>query len=482
MPNNWLCIQDVTELTGWHPQHVRRLAREGQLRHRPSEHAKTHGRGQREYALSSLPVEAQLKFLKQPLLSGPDCTALARRSGPNQSRLFASLPEVTEPERLSFSPEQNTQALKRLEAIAPLVEFSSRSKRSRPTFRTNGGVAVRSMNSLAGYLADQHQVSARTLWNWYAKYRKLGYAGLVDRVRSDKGKSRFLEAHPHVRAFVENKYLGERLSIRLVYQALLRDLRSLEPECTRPPSYSAVRSYLQQLPKPLLILSREGKRQFQERCEPYLLTDFDSLLPNQIWVSDHGQHDVWVRNDLFSGVSTNAAVRPWLTAVIDMRSRKIVGTAWSASPSSHTISSALRVAIENFGIPQTLVIDNGRDYEKIGRIDFSPECSGVLVRLGIRPHYCLPRHPQSKLIESWFGTVRKRLDCLWPSYCGPGPQDRPEHCVAALKEHQAFLKGKRKSSPLPLASEFIATARQWITEYNSQHPHSGRGMQRPDSG
>ena len=275
---------------------------------------------------------------------------------------------------------------------------------------------------------------------------------------------------------MENKYLGERLSIRLVYQALLRDLRILEPECTRPPSYSAVRSYLKQLPKPLLILSREGKRQFQERCEPYLLTDFDSILPNQIWVSDHGQHDVWVRNDLFSGISANAAVRPWLTAVIDMRSRKIVGTAWSASPSSHTISSALRVAIENFGIPRALVIDNGKDYEKIGRIDFSPECSGVLVRLGIQPHYCLPRHPQSKLIESWFGTVRKRFDCLWPSYCGSGPQDRPEQCTDALKEHQGFLKGKRKSSPLPLASEFLATARQWITEYNSQHPHSGRGM------
>src|SRR5664280_2180458 len=355
MANNWLDIQEVTDLTGWHPQHVRRLAREGRLEHRPLKSVRRDGRGQREYALSSLPVEAQLKFLKQPLLSGPACTALALRSDSNQSNLFASLPEVTEPERLNFSREQNAQALQRLEAIAPLVEFSSRSRRSRPTFRTIGGVSVRSMSSLVGYLADQHHLSVRTLWNWYAQYRKLGYAGLVDRVRSDKGKSRFLKAHPAVRAYLENKYLGERLSIRLVYRALLRDLRSLEPACTRPPSYSAVRSYLQQLPKPLLILSREGERQFQERCEPYLLTDFESLVPNQIWVSDHGQHDVWVRNDLFSGVSTNAAVRPWLTAMIDMRSRKIVGTAWSASPSSHTISSALRVAIADFGIPQILL-------------------------------------------------------------------------------------------------------------------------------
>jgi len=75
-----------------------------------------------------------MKFLKQPLLSGPACSGLALRSDRNQSNLFASLPEVTERERLNFSPEQNAQALKRLEAIAPLVEFSSRSRRSRPTF------------------------------------------------------------------------------------------------------------------------------------------------------------------------------------------------------------------------------------------------------------------------------------------------------------------------------------------------------------
>ncbi len=476
MPNNWLRLQDVTDLTGWHPQSVRRMAREGQLKHRPSQQVRRNGRVQREYALSSLPVDAQLKFFKQPLLSGSACTALAVRSNAAQSSLFASLPEVTEPERLNFSAEQNAQAMKRLETIAPLLEFSSRSKRSRPMFRTVGGVAVRSMNSLAGYLADQHRVSARTLWNWYAQYRKLGYAGLIDRVRSDKGKSRFLKAHPAVRAFIESKYLAERLSVRLVYEALRRDWRTLEPERPRPPSYSAIRSYLNQLPKPLLILSREGKRQFQERCEPYLLTDFESLLPNQIWVSDHGQHDAWVRNDLFSGVSANAAVRPWLTAVLDMRSRKIVGTAWSATPSSHTISSALRVGIADFGIPQVLYVDNGKDFEKIGRVDFSPECSGVLIRLGIQPQYCLPGHPQSKLIESWFGTVRKRFDCLWPSYCGAGPKERPEQCTDALKEHQAYLKGKRKATPLPLASEFVTTARQWIEEYNSQHPHRGRGM------
>jgi hypothetical protein len=89
---NWITVTEVAELTGWHPQSVRRLAREGQLRHRPSKAVRRDGRAQREYALSSLPIEAQLKFLKQPLLSGPACTALALRSDLRQSNLFASLP------------------------------------------------------------------------------------------------------------------------------------------------------------------------------------------------------------------------------------------------------------------------------------------------------------------------------------------------------------------------------------------------------
>ena len=156
----WITKEAVRSATGWSDRTIRWKVQLGVLRLRNVSNRQKPGCGPREYALSSLPVEAQLRFLKQPLLSGPACTALALRSDLNQSNLFASLPEVPEPERLNFSARQNAQALQRLEAIAPLLEFRSRSQRSRPTFRTSGGVAVRSMGSLAGYLAGQHHVSA----------------------------------------------------------------------------------------------------------------------------------------------------------------------------------------------------------------------------------------------------------------------------------------------------------------------------------
>jgi transposase InsO family protein len=268
--------------------------------------------------------------------------------------------------------------------------------------------------------------------------------------------------------------------MRLVHQALLREwprLKTSGENENAAPSYAALRGYLRALPRPLAIIARDGERAFTEKCQPYLLTDFNALRPNQIWVSDHCKHDVWTRNDCLPGAPRDSAIRLWLTAILDMRSRKLVGFVWCATPSSHSISSALRAAITTYGIPETFYIDNGKDYEKVGKVGLSDDASGVLARLGIQPQFCLPKHPQSKLIESFFATLHKRFDALWrPFYCGSSPQTRPEDCNAALKQHQLWLNAKAASSPLPLASEFMETARAWLAEHNAHHEHSGRGM------
>ena len=108
---SWINKEAVISLTGWSDRTIRWKVQLGALRLRNTSNEQKQECGSREYALSSLPVEAQLKFLKQPLLSGPACTALALRSDLNQSNLFASLPEVTEPERLNFSPRTERPGL-----------------------------------------------------------------------------------------------------------------------------------------------------------------------------------------------------------------------------------------------------------------------------------------------------------------------------------------------------------------------------------
>jgi hypothetical protein len=263
------------------------------------------------------------------------------------------------------------------------------------------------------------------------------------------------------------------------------------------PCYDTSRAYLKSIPMPISILAREGSSEFLQRVEPYVLRKPPERV-NQVWVSDHVQHDVWVRNlDLTTGcpyfhdLALNAPLRPWMTAWMDWRSRKIVGAVWCFTLSSNTISSALRIGIVECGIPEEGYVDNGKDYRKLqaGAMHelrerdkvraLSPECAGVLARLNVKTTATLPYHAQSKPIESWFGNrLHKRFDTLWGEvYCGTSPATRLEACDEALKQHKLFLAGKRQSSPLPAASEFVSLAHHFIaSEYNAVLPHSGVGM------
>jgi putative transposase len=468
----WLDCRDFCEISGLSPREVQRKVRAGEVKTRYRNQTGRNGRRVREYAASSLPPAAQVRLAAARIETG-HCDAIAPI---DQYSLFTATPPIAAEVRLALTKEQNEEAAKRLGIISPLLEFKRRTNGHRPVIHLGDGRTIENIRDLADYVGMQHNLSRATLMRWYSRFQKSGYTALARSARNDRGQSRFFSDWPQLAELAQSKYLAERLSIQMSHEALCRECERMRIE---PPCYTTVREYLNALPKPFTIMARDGEAEFHQRVAPFLLTDFKTVKVNQIWVSDHGKHDVWVRNDCFTGLPQNAPLRPWLTVIEDMRSRKIVGAVWNATPSSHTISSALRLGIVNCGIPETFYIDNGKDYEAIGRIDFSPEASGVLVRLGIKSQYCIPKHPQSKLIESWFATVRKRFDSMWhPFYCGPSPDRRPEDCDLVLKEHAKLMKQDRaRFSPLPLASDFVQMAARWIEEYNASHEHSGRGME-----
>jgi putative transposase len=345
---------------------------------------------------------------------------------------------------------------------------------------TVGGKTISNLDDLAAYLAAQRGVSARTMWDWYTRFRKHGFAALADRLRSDKGKSRFFSKYPVAAEFAQNKFLNEQLSVELTHDALRREWPNLYNHGSQPPSYTTLRVYLNSLPRALRVMAREGEKAFNNNLRPFGIRDYNKLTANQLWVSDHMRHDVFVRNDLnLPGLKPDVPLRLWLTAFMDARTRKITGMAWCVNPSSESISSALRVGVSRFGIPREVLIDNGEDYKKVSKqIPLSPELNGVMARLGMKVRRALPYEPQAKPIESFFRTLHKRFDAkLAPFYCGPSPEHRPEECALVLKEHADFLKGKQPTSPLIAASEFIMHAAIWLTQdYNQHFEHSGHGM------
>jgi putative transposase len=489
----WISRADVQRLTGWTTRTIFRKQSSGQLKTRPAKDAGRNGKPVIEYDASSLPADAQLKLMQQKMSSA--ALVPVRHSISAVATLPAAGSDQVTMALASCSADEQAQALERLEAIKYMIDFANKTNGHRPLFQGTNGGDFTTLSAVAKHISKVTGYSERNIWRWWKRYTAKGggVSSLIDRARVDNGKSRFFQEHRQAAEFAQNKYLNEkRLSITLIHEELTREWPRLRArQDAQPPDYKTLRTYLQREIAPLVkIVARQGERAYNEQAAPFLIRNIEAKRVNEYWISDHMLHDVWVRNDgWFGELDRNEAFRPYLTCIVDMKSRRVVGTAWCVNPSSNTISSALQLAMRKFGKPQCFYVDNGKDFKRLAKdapaLPVPSEDAnkvlfnlGVLVRLGIHPQHCLPLHPQSKQIESFFHTLHQRFDVLWDdAYAGTSPKDRPEECDAILAEHrQAVKQGRGDESPLPTATEFIESACYWLDEFNLTHRHTGQGM------
>jgi len=496
MSNHSVCIsrREVEQLTGWDRSTVFRKHKSGEIKSRPTGEQGSNGKPVLEYYVSSLPADSQLKWMQRkmssqalvPVNKSVSITAVATLPAPGSDQVTMAL--------AAFTPEEQTQAMERLEAIKYMIDFKNKTNGHKPLFKDASGEKFTSLSAIAKHISKVSRYSERSIWDWWTRYSAPGgISNLIDRARSDNGKSRFFQQHREAAAFAQNKYLNEkRVSVKLIHDELLREWHRLRAhQDAKPPDYKTLRTYIRREIAPLVkIIAREGERAYNEKAAPFIIRNIEAKRVNEYWISDHMIHDVWVRNDgWFGELAINQAFRPYLTCIVDMKSRRVVGTAWCVNPSSETISSALQLAMRKFGKPLCFYVDNGKDFKRLGKdapkLPLPSEDAnkvmfnmGVLVRLGIHPQHCLPLHPQSKQIESFFPTLHQQFDVLWgDAYAGTSPKDRPEECDAIRAVHAKLMKeGRGDESPLPTASEFIQNACFWLDEFNRTHRHTGQGM------
>jgi transposase InsO family protein len=485
---------DVQRLTGWARRTIFLKQKNGELKTRDTGEIGSNGKPILKYDAASLPADAQLKLMQEkmssaalvPVNKSVSITAVATLPAPGSDQVTMAL--------AAFSEEERTQAMERLEAIKYMIDFKNKTNGHKPLFRGTQGGEFTSLSAIVKHISKVSGYSQRSIWDWWTRYTAPGgISNLIDRARSDNGKSRFFQQHREAAAFAQNKYLNEkRISVKLIHTELLREWPRLRAhQDAKAPDYKTLRIYLEREIAPLVkIVAREGERAYNEKAAPFIIRNIEAKRVNEYWISDHMLHDVWVRNDgWFGELDRNEAFRPYLTCIVDMKSRRVVGTAWCVNPSSNTISSALQHAMRKFGKPLCFYVDNGKDFKRLAkdapRLPLPSEDAnkvlfnmGVLVRLGIHPQHCLPLHPQSKQIESFFHTLHQQFDVLWgDAYAGISPKDRPEECDALLAEHSKLMKaGRGDESPLPTASYFIENACYWLDEFNRTHRHSGQGM------
>ncbi|TCS70742.1 Mu transposase-like protein [Sulfuritortus calidifontis] len=225
----------------------------------------------------------------------------------------------------------------------------------------------------------------------------------------------------------------EKPSLRMCYRQVQR---MAQQHGWRLPSFASVARRVQRLPKPLVVLQREGKEAY-DRLWPPMKRSVAHLAALE-WVNADGHRlDVFVRlPERFGG----GIERVHLVAWQDIYSRKIL--AWRLTPTLNAYSVILSFAdlVTEYGVPDHALMDNGREFgakcvsgKAQWRFRFKAaedEMTGILPLLGVDVHWATPFHGQAKPIERAFRDLAEAISKdprLAGAYTGNKPDAKPEN-------------------------------------------------------
>lgn len=230
------------------------------------------------------------------------------------------------------------------------------------------------------------------------------------------------------------------------------------------------RAIEQRIPVPVLKYFRLGQKACKDECAPYIKRTYDDLNANDIWVCDNHTFDIFVDDG-----EHKKPIRVYLTAFLDVRSRKMVGWYVTDAPSSDATLQALRRGIERYGIPNRILSDNGREFlthdiggrgfRKNGRKDehYIPT---ILDNLGIEFRTALVKNARAKIVERAFLDVKECFSKLFEGYTGGHIKERPERLKTLAK----------KASNFTPYEDFEVFVDKYIEGIFNHEEHSGIGM------
>lgn len=406
----------------------------------------------------------------------------------------------------NFSIEDRAEAEKRFGIIEALVL----PERFPEIWQQCGGRKL----AVVHYLATEHGCNARTIRHWATRYGRYGVQGLVNKDRSDKGSHRIvnkaacdqirvlaipktgvfgtLTVNEMWRAYVEERaWREERIGKALSQKDAQKYKKYMEAgllsEKARLPQISCktLLRCVDDIPEAVRTLARDGGEAYRNSQEIISHRALSELDPLEYLVLDHRLLDVFCRVPVKGGWKI---ARPWLSAGIDMRTRRFLGWGLFEVPSSDAIANVLKKIFIEHGVPRNVYVDNGKDYrseylegkhvrrEQTGPVgEFDATWRGVFGTLGVKVTHAIVRRARSKIIEPNFRRVAN-VDKQLPEYCGHRPSERPERLELMVKQHEAWLRGERPESPFRTIQEMATFYDAAIADVN-ERPLEGEGMQ-----
>ena len=214
---------------------------------------------------------------------------------------------------------------------------------------------------------------------------------------------------------------------------------------------------------------------------------YKNFAPGDVWFSDHRTVDYWVRMPHPQNPNEWIAVRPYVTAVMDGFSGKLLAYTMyvDSAPNHRKILEALELAIRNAGNrpPRWWYSDQGKDFLKMGfakmvklmtkkgvllHKDGVPWMHSVLQELGCEHREARGYNGKEKPIERLFRDQALDFDKMQVGYCGNNPATRPDY-------GETWQGDVMRLPALGQAAEELAA---WVERHNAT---GESGKQSPDA-
>lgn len=324
--------------------------------------------------------------------------------------------------------------------------------------------------------------TVRTLQMWVCAAQTAGVDGLLDR-RGRPQKGRVIE-----RAFggalaskIESWVIKESfLTARQIRDFVMVDFgETVEIACdetgeivTRPmPALREFARYIAAFKsdKASLLAQINNPDLYRGKYAPAIGSADDEItVPNQLWEIDASPADAL----LAPGPDTEGG-RWSLYVVQDVATRRIKAVL-TKTPRTQAALHLIRLAIEDWGVPQFLRTDNGSDF-------VSHQMKTALRGLGISHDICPPFSPEKKPFVEWvIGTLQRDFMREQKGFIGHSVADRK--VIEARKTFAARL-GDNGDNAFCVDLDARALQRKmdlWCRDLYGNSPHSGLGGRTPN--
>lgn len=239
------------------------------------------------------------------------------------------------------------------------------------------------------------------------------------------------------------------------------------------PSYDTALDDFNAIHQDVKTLAKQGETALKA-LSPTVIRDYETLALHELWSLDGRRLDLMVRDTKGKYGPAGRVFRPWMYAMLEVRSRYLVGYVLGYSLNSDLVRDAFLNSIKTTGriIPRRIQADNGMEiaakentggapYRRRGKV-LENEIIGMFPMLDISISWANVAHGQSKPVERAFRTLAQMETRpeFRGAYCGNTPEARPEEWDASKAVDVEVLE---------------SIMREEIAAYHKA-PHRGHGM------